>query len=400
MGIVDLLSAGPVLGLSGRRFLIMKVDFSEARQYQTFLTKEALNHSIKNWRYDHKHKIPESWNNILDLLASHALKIIGVAFPAIDYIEKKAGVSERTVFRALKGLEKLQIIKRIPRFDENGGQIPSFYTILPYISEKLAGKNKVTPPCDTGDMAPGGETSNTDNQRDEPTFSDTETLSSDSTISDRYKKRINVQDVSNSLDTDEKLDYTFVPKYIPLEFTMLVKRYFDDAHRIKKFWSLIVAGFRRYKMEIDIELAIEAFKDTVFAKKDTRREIRTSFDRYFWGVLEKKIADIYDYELRIEEYNRKYGFSSENNYDPSMLEKIWSRYETDNENVMDEVEDEELELPKRESNEQENKQEEVDQSNHDFHGEADPEVEKRIRAKIDRMHQRLSQRTQAEVNKG
>ncbi|WNF37377.1 hypothetical protein RJD24_02635 [Bacillaceae bacterium IKA-2] len=87
--------------------------------------------------------------------------------------------------------------------------------------------------------------------------------------------------------TIETLDYTFVPSYVPSEFTRIVKSFFSRAKDICQFWDRALMVYRSLKFEEPIEyflpIIIKAFKETVYHYK--RKMIKTSFIAYYYGTL-------------------------------------------------------------------------------------------------------------------
>lgn len=61
-------------------------------------------------------------------LKDHADKQ-GVCWPGIRTIMRELNLSRRTVQRALKELEQSGLIKRTPRYRENGGRSSDFYSL-------------------------------------------------------------------------------------------------------------------------------------------------------------------------------------------------------------------------------------------------------------------------------
>ncbi len=87
--------------------------------------------------------------------------------------------------------------------------------------------------------------------------------------------------------TLESLDYTFVPSYVPTEFTKTVRPFFDRAKEICALWDRTLIAYRSMNFDKPIEpflpTIIKAFKETVYQWK--RRKIKTGFTPYYYGTI-------------------------------------------------------------------------------------------------------------------
>jgi hypothetical protein len=101
---------------------------------------------------------------------------------------------------------------------------------------------------------------------------------------------------------DAPLDFTFTSDRVPVSFVEAVKPFFPDAKIIEEYWQMatIAASKKNRDREcVDmIELSIKAFKQMVIKLK--RNTVHNPF-AYFYGVLSRKLEELYYQELEEEE---------------------------------------------------------------------------------------------------
>ncbi len=104
---------------------------------------------------------------------------------------------------------------------------------------------------------------------------------------------VNPLDNTNKKEKDlrpptlDSLDYTYVPSYVPSQFTKTVKPFFDRAIEICQFWDRALIAYRFVKFDEPIEhflpIIIQAFKETVYHWK--RKKIKKCFISYYYGTV-------------------------------------------------------------------------------------------------------------------
>lgn len=82
----------------------------------------------------HGAKIKAAGIAVYMVLARHAGNDSQQAFPAVQSIAEKTGMSDRQVKRVLKTLEEAGLISIEPQYDEAGRQLSNLYTLLPVLS--------------------------------------------------------------------------------------------------------------------------------------------------------------------------------------------------------------------------------------------------------------------------
>lgn len=91
-------------------------------------------------------------------------------------------------------------------------------------------------------------------------------------------------------EQDNPLDSSFVSESVPLEFTNIVKCFFNDAKQIEEHWKLVsISAFKHRVTENILETAIKCFKILVIKIKFSK--VSNTYG-YYWGVLNRKFKAI------------------------------------------------------------------------------------------------------------
>ncbi|MEH7223703.1 hypothetical protein V7112_07775 [Bacillus sp. JJ1566] len=127
----------------------------------------------------------------------------------------------------------------------------------------------------------------------------TEILNHPKETSNPFKTKKNIKERK-----DAPLDFTFTSDRVPVSFVEAVKPFFPEAKIIEEYWKMatIAASKKNRDWEcVDmIELSIKAFKQMLIKLK--RNMVDNPF-AYFYGVLTRKLQELYDQELEeAEEY--------------------------------------------------------------------------------------------------
>jgi len=226
------------------------------REYEVFETVSEFNEYINNvlTQFDLK----KTDRELVWLLSGHSVKVLGVCWLKVQTMADMLGKSYKTIQRSLKRLKEMGIIERIEQFRPVQGGHSSFLTV--FRPTVLTEREEAPEPAPESTQDDSG---------------------SSETFSFKSIKSLNNKDVREPV-----LDYSFLRNsHIPEEFIHAVKPFFDSAKEIYQLWGKVLATSRRYAPDvIDItEIAIDAFKQTVFAYK--MGKIRKTFKGYFWGTL-------------------------------------------------------------------------------------------------------------------
>ncbi|QIC48332.1 HTH domain-containing protein [Lysinibacillus sphaericus] len=105
--------------------------FEYLAQYTTFESIADMDTTVENHIAAHYYDLTESERAIVFKLASHSLKYPGVCHLKASTIAAALEISTKTVYRAIKKLESLGIIKKRTTTKEKGGRGANIYNILP-----------------------------------------------------------------------------------------------------------------------------------------------------------------------------------------------------------------------------------------------------------------------------
>lgn len=112
---------------------------AEARQHQHFSSVQQMDRSVRAFLAVHGPALSSGTVAVLRFVTAHSCKVVGVCWARVDYIAQKAGVSRRTVQRALNVLEAFGIIKRVPTQKANGQRGVNLIVIQPFYAQVDAG---------------------------------------------------------------------------------------------------------------------------------------------------------------------------------------------------------------------------------------------------------------------
>ncbi len=105
--------------------------FEYLAKYTTFESIADMDTAVENHISAHYYDLTESERAIVFKLASHALEYPGACHLKVATIAAALEISTKTVYRAIKKLESLGIIKKQTTTKEKGGRGANIYIILP-----------------------------------------------------------------------------------------------------------------------------------------------------------------------------------------------------------------------------------------------------------------------------
>ncbi|MGE7761014.1 helix-turn-helix domain-containing protein [Peribacillus sp. NPDC097895] len=237
---------------------------NELRKYESFKSVSEMDKAINEALVSFELK--DSERAVLLKLAQYSCKFIGVSYLKVSSLAEAMGVSKRTIQRSLKTLVGLGIITRIKQLRAVSGGWGSSITVInrPESHLDLTLREKVPEPELTG--------------TEEPTQED-ETILSKSKKSKALKER------------KTELDYTYLENSnVPTTFIDAVRPFFDSAVEIYSLWRKSVSAGSRYAPDVINydEIAVQAFKQTVFAHKLSK--IKGNFNGYLYGTLRNMLS--------------------------------------------------------------------------------------------------------------
>jgi len=112
--------------------------FEYLAQYETFNTVADMDENVEDHIAAHFYDLTESERAIVFKLASHSLEYPGACHLKASTIAAALEISTKTVYRSVKKLEELGIIKKVPGTKLNGIKGASIYRILPYVPSSVS----------------------------------------------------------------------------------------------------------------------------------------------------------------------------------------------------------------------------------------------------------------------
>ncbi|MGX9135766.1 helix-turn-helix domain-containing protein [Rummeliibacillus sp. JY-2-4R] len=124
--------------------------FEYLAPYVTFASVQEMDEQVASHIRKHIYDLTSSDQAILYKMSSHALDYPGACHLKAQTIAKDLEISVRTVFRSLKHLEELKIIKRIHTKKMNGIKGANIFSILPYNDTlSVSHQKKAETPCES-----------------------------------------------------------------------------------------------------------------------------------------------------------------------------------------------------------------------------------------------------------
>ncbi|MGG1684882.1 helix-turn-helix domain-containing protein [Pseudalkalibacillus sp. NRS-1564] len=239
--------------------------FDSYERYQSFHSLEALNEGVRQALYFHADKLNKTAVTVLKTVSRYSCKIPGVSWLKAATLAELIEKSEKTVRRALKTLEQLGIIRRIPTVRAKGGRGYDVCIIRANIGDvqsKVSGRINRESPCGSKDER-----------------------------SSRTKETSTIK--LNTRQGSAQMDYTFTPSNVPEEFVKAVRPFFGDASTIYSLWGRVLLAHKHAGIDAPvyeaIDTAIMAFKQTIFSAKAGR--LRSPIPAYLYGTLRGMFAE-------------------------------------------------------------------------------------------------------------
>ena len=109
-----------------------KLNYATLKNYQSFTSINEMDQAVRGFLYKCKSSLSDGALKVLHFLWRYSVKVVGVSFAKYDTIATGVSVSRRTVIRAVKALEEMNFIKKIPTARMNGKQGVNLYVIQPF----------------------------------------------------------------------------------------------------------------------------------------------------------------------------------------------------------------------------------------------------------------------------
>ncbi|WP_338472798.1 helix-turn-helix domain-containing protein [Niallia sp. XMNu-256] len=265
--------------------------------------------AVRGFLYKFKSSLSEGVIKVLNFLWRYSVKVVGVSFAKYDTIANEISLSCRTVIRAVKLLEELSFLKKIPTARMNGKQGVNLLVIQPFESiDSLlqpVSPHDVTLPV-TPNKAENKQSSlceiNKQNRFDvkgsKINQQSMESTNSSNTYTEENQDR-NLEEHTNTnqnrhavIDATawHELDSSFLPEYVHEDFIKAAKPFFP-VDGIYNLWSKVHLACQKLNLSISLDGVIESivtdFKQTIFKYK--KGKIHTTFEGYFYRVVYSRL---------------------------------------------------------------------------------------------------------------
>lgn len=248
--------------------------FEYLAQYTTFTSVEEMDQHVEKHIQEHYYSLTKSERAIVFKLASHALQYPGASHLKAETIADSLGISTKTVYRAIKKLESLGIIKKVNYTRGKGGQGANIYVILPF---------RLNVPAE---MSERQNAENVDNDNVQEIKSENQPLNSFNLLNnskDTYAAQSITNDVDKLLVTKEQTPYQKLKQF--------VSYFVSDSKLASKCYGIFLAQVSKQINKPDIDIAIEALKYTFRAVK--RKKVY-SITGYFNNTLRNLLDKYYE----------------------------------------------------------------------------------------------------------
>jgi hypothetical protein len=249
--------------------------YDEYTQYQSFASIDELNDTSYAYLDQFSDQLTNSTIDIFKRITRYSCVVIGVSWLKVRTLASILDKSEKTVRRALKQLETLHIIRRVPTIRSQGGRGYDIVVIQP-----MSTRDQSKIPHDIAPNKP---------------FETLETTKSNNLLNKRSTEK---HADSSTRENATELDHAFVSERVPEVFVKAVKPFFDNARVIESFWYR--SNIAAWKNTVDDEdetklnVALSSFRQTIRGLKFGR--VRDKF-AYFYRIAYRKFNAEYEREL-------------------------------------------------------------------------------------------------------
>ncbi|WP_428911713.1 helix-turn-helix domain-containing protein [Niallia sp. Krafla_26] len=306
-----------------------KLNYDTIKTYQSFKSVEDMDQAVRGFLYRFKSTLSDGAVKVLNFIWRYSVKVVGVSFAKYETIAEAIGISRRTVIRAVKTLEDLGFITKIPTVRMNGKQGVNLCVIQPF--EKIDSFLQPVSPQDvtaivTPNKAESKQSSLCENKQSRiiekkqrqplchPVTSN-ETIVTKEDLSQNIHTQSNSnekedQNLSLSQEIDQQVqvtfkpnyeknfDSSFLPNYVNKDFIQAAQPYFH-TNDIYKLWAKIHLAHKKVSLMASLEDIMERiltdFKKVIFMYK--MGKIKSTFEGYFYQVIYGTL-----WNLKKEEY--------------------------------------------------------------------------------------------------
>ena len=247
--------------------------FEYLAQYTTFESVEEMDQHVEKHIQAHYYNLTKSERAIVFKLASHSLQYPGASHLKAETIADSLGISTKTVYRAIKKLESLGIIKKVNYTRGKGGQGANIYIILPHnVPAEMSERVEWDKPNNDAVCRPQSE--------NQPLNS----FNQNNNLIDTYAAQPS-ESVDKLLTTKEQTPYERLKRFISY--------FVNDSKLASKCYGIFIAQTAKQINKPDIDIAIEALKYTFRAVKNGRvKSITGYFNNTLKNILDKYYEDL------------------------------------------------------------------------------------------------------------
>lgn len=260
-------------------------EFDYMKNYQSYIEGRSQHQSMKrkllkeiiNLYGEKFYRLHEGTRKALDRLCWFAAEK-GFCFPGSKYLGKTYEKSKGTIDRHLKELRKqgqiVTVYRRCPRNNGKGNPVhlfvnhPYFNHWVKYLQLDLEADVEADVKTENAEIA-------------------WESKSKEAKKQSTYN--LSLKDLNKYIrnNVNFKLSSDYVPSFIPMAFKSTVRPFFPYADDIYELWGKVLLAYKMSGLDTPLEdlelIAVQAFKDTIFAYK--RKRIKNTFVAYFFGTL-------------------------------------------------------------------------------------------------------------------
>ncbi|WP_078408720.1 hypothetical protein [Priestia abyssalis] len=250
------------------------------KQLSQFRDIKDFNNNIEQWMIEVKGQFTKSELVALKRLIRFSAKVAGVCNAKIGTVvsatheDNGVGISRSTFKRMIAKAKELGLLLVHDTVRKNGSKSSNVYVFNRF-------QLRVEPsfePCSEPSESKKLNQPQTDN------LSKT-----------NNQNKIKRNEAGNVNEHEVILDVSFVSEKVPVQFTDLVRNFFNDAKKIEEFWKLVTISAKKNKVTSDIvNTAIKAFK--VLVRKIKFSKVKNIYG-FFFGILNRQFKKTYWTEM-------------------------------------------------------------------------------------------------------
>ncbi|WP_052947644.1 helix-turn-helix domain-containing protein [Aneurinibacillus tyrosinisolvens] len=281
--------------------IIQSAHFPSFKELSTFSSLDEMNLVIRKFLYHHSHILNDSTIAVFKTIAKHSCKIFGVCWLKIDSLSSILSLSRSTVERAIRILKKYNIISTKRTQRKQGGYGHNVF-ILQKFESNIELQNLGEVSDDRSNMTYRQCAEIVHGTSVQQSKNDTET--GFNTMSSKRNKKDRIEErKENVINIPDKLDESFTPSNVPEEFKNAIAPFYRSAKEIYELWGKVRLAAKGlildYPLEQYADVAIQSFKESVFALKNSRIKAGSNgkaFMGYYYGTLFKKFNNVCEQE--------------------------------------------------------------------------------------------------------